>query len=94
MHKSPLLRIPKINGFCLECHFFFKKCWFEVGQSEFKHPVLHYKNYNSNLKKLLGLRNLQKKLENTFYVIIQILPAHADKKRITQIGENGVYKYL
>jgi hypothetical protein len=32
---------------------------------------------------LLGLRNLQKKLENTFYLTIQILPAHADKKRIT-----------
>ena len=25
MHESPLLRIPKINGFCLECHFLLKK---------------------------------------------------------------------
>ena len=38
-HKSPLLRIPKINAFCLECHFNLKKSWFEVGQSKFKHPV-------------------------------------------------------
>ena len=29
-----------MNGFCLECHLILKKCWFEVGQSEFKHPVL------------------------------------------------------
>ena len=28
-----------MNGFCLECHFILKKCWFEVGQSMFKHPV-------------------------------------------------------
>ena len=28
-----------MNGFCLACHFIFKNCWFEVGQSEFKHPV-------------------------------------------------------
>ena len=39
MHKSPLLRIPKINGFCLECNFVLKKCWFEVWQILFKHPV-------------------------------------------------------
>ena len=39
MHKSPLLRIPKMNGFSLECHFILKKYWFEVGQREFKHPV-------------------------------------------------------
>ena len=38
-HKSPLLRIPKINAFCLECHFNLKISWFEVGQSMFKHPV-------------------------------------------------------
>ena len=25
MHKSPLLRIPKMNGFCLECSFVLKK---------------------------------------------------------------------
>ena len=30
-----------MNGFCLECHFILKKCWFEVGQSMFKHPVDH-----------------------------------------------------
>jgi hypothetical protein len=39
MHKFPQLRIPKLIGFCLECHFIIKICWFEVGQSEFKHPV-------------------------------------------------------
>ena len=39
MHKFPILSIPKMNGFCWECHFILKKCWFEVGQSEFKHPV-------------------------------------------------------
>ena len=39
MHKSPLLRIPKMNGFCLECNFVLKKCWFEVWQIVFKHPV-------------------------------------------------------
>ena len=29
-----------MNGFYLECHFILRKCWFEVGQNEFKHPVL------------------------------------------------------
>jgi len=29
-----------MNGFCLECHFVLKNCWFEVGQSKFKHPVV------------------------------------------------------
>ena len=38
-----LLRIPKMNGFCLECHLILKKCWFEVGQSKFKHPVFNQK---------------------------------------------------
>ena len=28
-----------MNGFCLECQFILEKCWFEVGQSKFKHPV-------------------------------------------------------
>ena len=46
MHKSPLLRIPKMGGFCLECNFVLKKCWFEVGQSMFKHPVVE-PNFNS-----------------------------------------------
>ena len=48
-HKSPLLRIPKMNGFCLECNFVRKKCWFEVWQIVFKHPVygpsLNFKNW-------------------------------------------------
>ena len=39
MHKSPLHRIPKMNGFCLECNFVLKKCWFELWQIVFKHPV-------------------------------------------------------
>ena len=43
MHKSPLLRITKMNGFCLECNFVLKKCWFEVWQIVFKHPVLIFK---------------------------------------------------
>ena len=33
MHKPPLFRIPKIIGFCLECHFNLKNCRFEVGQA-------------------------------------------------------------
>ena len=34
-----------MNGFYLECHFILRKCWFEVGQSEFKHPVYVYMTY-------------------------------------------------
>ena len=30
MHKFPLLRILKNNGFCLECQFILKNFWFEV----------------------------------------------------------------
>ena len=47
-HHYPLLRIPKINGFCLECNFFLKKCWFEVGQSKFKHPVCSTAQFRRN----------------------------------------------
>ena len=38
-----------MNGFCLECHLILKKCWFEVGQSEFKHPVYDKQFQSSDL---------------------------------------------
>ena len=37
-----LLRIPNINGFCLECYLNLKKCSFEVWQIVFKNPVVKY----------------------------------------------------
>ena len=59
--------IPKINGFYIECHFIIKICWFEVGQSKFKHPVDSYAKSTS-----LTLQNHYKPKNFVFWTKIGV----------------------